>query len=452
MSRNIHVPAADENLQIANLRRKVESLEGLIRRLALVSGVSDHGGLTGLSDDDHTQYALADGTRGAFVAKAGDTMLGNLTISNAGDVTLLLEADTDNAGGEDHNPTIIFSQDGGAIVGHVGLSSSNVMYARPLAFGAGDDNFYHMSAAGTTNKFLHEGIGSAGLDALNIGKIFDYAGPESTVPAKHLLCAGQSISRTTYALLFEALCPIVGTATATAASDRVTLTAHGLTVGDAIFFDTIAAGAAGLSADTRYFVASVVDADNVTLGTSRSVNAITGLASVSGAPINITSDGTGLVVRLNPAGGITATNFAVPDLRGRVTVALDDMNGSDAGRLGWSNLLGASAGEQNHTLLEAELPSHTHPAGTLQLGSGDITEPGTISLPRATAGAASSAAGTHVMMATTGGGAASISASYGAFLVTNGAVTGTTGGTGSGTAFNVMQPSYPLNKIIYAGA
>lgn len=30
------------------------------------SGVTDHGALTGLGDDDHTQYALADGTRGNF--------------------------------------------------------------------------------------------------------------------------------------------------------------------------------------------------------------------------------------------------------------------------------------------------------------------------------------------------------------------------------------------------
>jgi len=29
-------------------------------------GVSDHGALTGLADDDHTQYALADGSRGTF--------------------------------------------------------------------------------------------------------------------------------------------------------------------------------------------------------------------------------------------------------------------------------------------------------------------------------------------------------------------------------------------------
>lgn len=33
-------------------------------------GVSDHGALTGLADDDHTQYALADGSRGAFATEA----------------------------------------------------------------------------------------------------------------------------------------------------------------------------------------------------------------------------------------------------------------------------------------------------------------------------------------------------------------------------------------------
>lgn len=33
-----------------------------------VGGVSDHGSLSGLADDDHTQYALANGSRGSFAA------------------------------------------------------------------------------------------------------------------------------------------------------------------------------------------------------------------------------------------------------------------------------------------------------------------------------------------------------------------------------------------------
>src|SRR5690606_30706776 len=40
------------------------------------SGVTDHGALTGLSDDDHTQYLLADGSR---------TLSGNLTITGTVD-------------------------------------------------------------------------------------------------------------------------------------------------------------------------------------------------------------------------------------------------------------------------------------------------------------------------------------------------------------------------------
>ena len=35
------------------------------------AGVTDHGALTGLGEDDHTQYALANGTRGAFAAPLG---------------------------------------------------------------------------------------------------------------------------------------------------------------------------------------------------------------------------------------------------------------------------------------------------------------------------------------------------------------------------------------------
>ncbi len=41
-------------------------------------GVTDHGALTGLSDDDHTQYALADGTRGDFAATSHTHSVGDI--------------------------------------------------------------------------------------------------------------------------------------------------------------------------------------------------------------------------------------------------------------------------------------------------------------------------------------------------------------------------------------
>ena len=54
-----------------------------IRSMARVgagTAVSDHGGLTGLADDDHVQYALADGTRGSFdAAGAAASVQTNLT-------------------------------------------------------------------------------------------------------------------------------------------------------------------------------------------------------------------------------------------------------------------------------------------------------------------------------------------------------------------------------------
>ena len=51
--------------QAATLTARIVALE------TAPPGVTDHGALTGLGEDDHTQYALADGTRGAFAAPLG---------------------------------------------------------------------------------------------------------------------------------------------------------------------------------------------------------------------------------------------------------------------------------------------------------------------------------------------------------------------------------------------
>lgn len=84
-------------------------------------GVTDHGALTGLGDDDHSQYALADGSRGDFATEAQgaladaavpqiqpvNTQTGTtytlvagdagklVTLSNASPVTLTLPQDSD---------------------------------------------------------------------------------------------------------------------------------------------------------------------------------------------------------------------------------------------------------------------------------------------------------------------------------------------------------------------
>jgi len=66
--------------------------------------------------------------------------------------------------------------------------------------------------------------------------------------------------------------------------------------------------------------------------------------------------------------GDGSTTFNIPDLRGRVPVALDNMGGGDAGRLSVANTLGGSGGEEKHTLTTAELAAHTHgPTGGFDL-------------------------------------------------------------------------------------
>jgi microcystin-dependent protein len=60
-------------------------------------------------------------------------------------------------------------------------------------------------------------------------------------------------------------------------------------------------------------------------------------------------------------GGTGSSSFNLPDLRGRVPAALDNMGGTDAGRLSLANTLGTTAGTQTHLLTSAEIPAHSHP-------------------------------------------------------------------------------------------
>jgi len=67
-------------------------------------GVTDHGALTGLADDDHTQYALADGSRafsGDVTINGGLTVAGTLTTVNSTNIDVADKNITVNKGGND---------------------------------------------------------------------------------------------------------------------------------------------------------------------------------------------------------------------------------------------------------------------------------------------------------------------------------------------------------------
>ena len=111
--------------------------------------------------------------------------------------------------------------------------------------------------------------------------------------------------------------------------------------------------------------------------------------------------------------GDGSTTFNLPDSRGRVAAAMDNMGGSDAGLLSSANVLGTKVGAETHTLTIPEMPAHNH---------GDIPNYPTLQI------------------ADTGGGE----------FVPN--VTGSsdtnTAMTGGGGAHNNMHPSIIVNRMI----
>lgn len=103
----------------------------------------------------------------------------------------------------------------------------------------------------------------------------------------------------------------------------------------------------------------------------------------------------------------------LPDLRGRVPVGPDSLGGSAANRItgAWADSIGGNAGEENHTLTQAELPAHTHSI-TVYDGAG---------------------------------GGSNLTPSTGSQVTPH---VGATGSIGSGTAHNTVQPSIAIPYVV----
>ena len=128
-------------------------------------------------------------------------------------------------------------------------------------------------------------------------------------------------------------------------------------------------------------------------------------------------------------GGNGQTNFALPDLRGRIPVG--------DGSSGYT--LGQRAGTEAHTLTAAQVPEHTH-------GLKASTDRGTTEL--------SGVAGTtpvHNYLADSGGGAPQYGSSINAAMAVvgaGGATVNTTSFAGGGQPHNNMQPYACINFVI----
>jgi microcystin-dependent protein len=150
--------------------------------------------------------------------------------------------------------------------------------------------------------------------------------------------------------------------------------------------------------------------------------------------------------------GDGSTTFNVPDLRGRIPMGLDNLGGTPANRVTDANAdaLGGTVGAQDHTLTEAELPSHSHsqtshthsvdPPSTSVSFNQTIRRTGGYGL-----GGASTADAFGPYSGTTLTGTVNVSSFTSGF-----GGGGSTGGAGSGNAHSILQPVLSIGYLIQA--
>lgn len=185
------------------------------------------------------------------------------------------------------------------------------------------------------------------LGPLPAGAMIDYLGP--IVPPRFYEADGSSVARFQNPQLFNALNPSLGAVTVTSASPGVVTTsaAHGLRIGDRVFFEnTGGALPTGITADLGYFVRTVPTSTTFTLGTTRTVNVQDGTVAVT-VQVNTSSTGTGVHTCFwSPYGVADSSHFNLPDARGDTTMGQVQSTAY--------HVLGITVGETSHTLAATE--------------------------------------------------------------------------------------------------
>lgn len=176
-------------------------------------------------------------------------------------------------------------------------------------------------------KALENSLLNGSWSSVPTGTIVPFAGP--VAPTNYLVCDGSAVSRSTYPNLWAAL-SITTTGNIAANSPIITniLSTAGMDVGHPISGPGIPTNATITSVDSTSQIHISINASTATTG-----------ATIVVAPWGL---------------GDLSTTFSLPDMRGRVLSS----KGTGAGLT--NRVLGSYWGEENHTLVTAEMPVHAH--------------------------------------------------------------------------------------------
>lgn len=181
--------------------------------------------------------------------------------------------------------------------------------------------------AQSANAYLKsDGTNTSWVIPVPAGMVLPWAG--LGLPSGWLLCDGSSVSRTTYATLFAALC---GGGGVSASTTNGSTTVSGM--GDTSWLK-LGWYVQGTGIPANATIATIVNGSTITISAN---------ATATGSP----------TVYFTPWGA-TATNFTLPDMLGRTPI------GSGSGTSLTTRKLGDIGGTETHTLTTPEIPAHTH--------------------------------------------------------------------------------------------